>query len=87
MSVKCIEMLLLNNRATSQMRTLDSPLVTSLLVFQDVTKGHLHTASKLRELALVSGILVDQLPGEGVGYGLVGGRVGHPARGAGRHLK
>ena len=77
----------LNYQATSQMRTLDSPLCTSPLVFHDVTKGHLHTASVLRELALVPGILVDQLPREGVGDGLVGGRVGHPARGAGRHLK
>ena len=87
MSDKFIEMLHLNNPATFQMRTLDSPLGTDLLMFSDVREGHLNFASKLRELALVSGILPYQLPGEGVGDGLVGGRVGHPARGAGRHLK
>ena len=69
------------------MRTLDSSLFTSLLMIHDVSEGHLHTASILRELALVSGKLPYQLPGEGVGDGLVGGRVGHPARGAGRHLE
>ena len=76
----------LNNQATSQMRTLDGSLCTSLLVFHDVTKLHLHTASVLRELALPR-ILPYQLPSEGVGDGLVGGRVGHPARGTGRHLE
>ena len=80
-------MLHLNNQATPQMRTLDGSLCTSLLVFHDVSEGHLHPASVLRELALVSGKLPYQLPSEGVGDGLVGGRVGHPARGAGRHLK
>ena len=77
----------LNNQATPQLRTLDSPLCTILLVFLDITKLHLHAASVLRELAFVSGKLPYQLPREGVGDGLVGGRVGHPARGAGRHLK
>ena len=87
MIVEVIKMFHLNNQATSKMRTLHSPLFTSLLVFHDVTKLHLHTASVLRELAFVSRILPYQLPREGVGDGLVGGRVGHPARGAGRHLK
>ena len=68
------------------MRTLDSPLGTSLLMFNDVSEGHLHTTPKLRELALVPWELLDQLPSECVCDGLVGRRVGHPAGGAGRHL-
>ena len=76
----------LKSAATSRMRTLDSPLGTGLLMFNDVSEGHLHTTPKLRELALVPWELLDQLPGECVCDGLVGRRVGHPARGAGRHL-
>ena len=68
------------------MQTLDSPLGTGLLMFNDVSEGHLHTTPKLRELALVPWELLYQLPGECVCDGLVGRRVGHPARGAGRHL-
>ena len=79
------KMFQLKNAATSRMRTLDSPLGTSPLMFNDVSEGHLHTTTKLQELALVPWELLDQLPGECVGDGLVGRRVGHPARGAGRH--
>ena len=82
-----VELFNLYNFSTKWMRTLDSPLCTSLLMFLDITKLHLYTASVLQELAFVSGKLPYQLPGEGVGDGLVGGREGHPARGAGRHLK
>ena len=76
----------LKSAATSRVRTLDSPLGTGLLMFNDVSEGHLHTTPKLRELALVPWELLYQLPGECVCDGLVGRRVGHPAGGAGRHL-
>ena len=80
------KMFQLKSAATSRMRTLDSPLGAGLLMFNDVREGHLHTTPKLRELALVPWELLYQLPGECVCDGLVGRRVGHPARGAGRHL-
>ena len=56
---------------------------TSLLVGHNVTENHLHITSKF---AFMPGELGDQLPREGVGDGLVGRRVGHPACRAGRNL-
>ena len=81
-----VELFNLYNFSTKWIRTLDGSLGTLPLVSDDVTELHLDTTSELGELATMVHF-VNQLGGESVGDGLVGGRVGHPARGAGRHLK